>query len=186
MLIGLALISTAVLFTLLSYIGSRETSSKSAEGEFSFRYQRTLLIAFAISGVLWSIGSVALLVFCFDISQASPIFLVLYAVINCIVVFCYAYGFIWYKNYVLKIGDEVIIVTLRGHTCLRMSDVYKAQIIEGKDSTRMVLFIKGGKKINISGFLRESNVAFEMLSHLLSREGCDISRRSYFGHWTSL
>ena len=186
------LVYTAVSigFLLLVAVGAREKRKPSDADGHIFRYQRSAVLAIGACSVVWFIIALAIPLIS-SASQKGMKFTALsaavYIIFNALMVASYFYYYKWLQSYSLKINDSLTICSIRGVRHISFSSILKAYIIEGKNTTTMHLFFNDGKKIILSGLLVDSNLAFkEIANKLMISQKCNIKKRSYIGHWTTI
>lgn len=184
--IALAYLGASLAFALIIAIGSRERRNV-VGGKQIFYYQRAILIAFGAMGFLWIFISITVLKFGFPRGEMGLVPFIAYISINALIVLAYFFGYIWYRSYSVEIFNGLVVRSLRHVRKIAFEDVTEANIIEGRDTTRMFLvFGRKKNKLILSGLLVESANLFEEVTKQLLIKGCVVKKRNYVGQWTTL
>lgn len=139
MTIVYAYLGVSLAFALLIALGSREKRNVLSRGG-AFYYQRTILVAIGSSGFMWILLSVATLWLAFPDGEIAPGPLAAYVIVNAFVVIAIFCIYKWYRMYSVEIADNLIVRSFGGVREISFDSITKAEIIDGKDTTRMVIF----------------------------------------------
>ena len=185
MTIVYACLGVSLVFALLIALGSREKRNV-LSGNSAFYYQRTIVVAIGSSGFMWILLSIATLWLAFPDGEIATGPLAAYVIVNAFVVIAIFCIYKWYRMYSVEIADNLIVRSFGGVREISFDSITKADIIDGKDTTRMVIFwgYPKKRKLVLSGLLIESDILFKEITDKLMTMKCIIKKRSYIGHWT--
>jgi hypothetical protein len=179
MFTAIALILASACFSALAFAVKR---GPGVVGDV-FVFSKAFLVALGVVPFAWLF--IALIIFFHGLSdELAGIGLFVYWIVALFLSANMFYCYFWYKTYSIKIiKDGLVVHKINGDSLVLYKDISCLNLIEGKDYNFIILKLKSGRKIKISGLLDHFDDLSDKVIIKLRAGGADIKKRSYAGRW---